>query len=109
MESRIRAKVVTYDDGGEEQPGGMCNCCGAGPDPAPDWRGDPLYVYKAGFCDSDGVYYSMLCEGCLEEIREQKSRRPETERDEVARQITELMGDDLDGAQAFIDNLDGGR
>lgn len=26
-----------------------------------------MYIYRAGLCDSDDVYYSMLCEGCLEE------------------------------------------
>jgi len=109
LESRFRAKIVTYDNGGEECPGGMCRCCGSGPNTAPDWRGDPWYVYQAGFCDSDGVYYSMLCEGCLEDIREENAHRPQTERDEIARQITELLGDDLDGAQTMMDDLNPGE
>ena len=84
MEQRMQAKIVTFDDGGVLRPGGMCSCCGSGPNPEPDWRGDPWYVFKADLCDSDGVYYSMLCEGCLEEIREDNAARPQTARDEVA-------------------------
>ncbi len=60
MESRFGTQIVTYENGGEECPGGMCRCCGSGPNTAPDWRGDPWYVYRAGICDADGVYYSML-------------------------------------------------
>ncbi len=47
----------------------------------------------------------MLCEGCLEDIRLANEGRADTERDETARQITDLMGDDLDGAQGFMDDL----
>jgi hypothetical protein len=83
----------------------MCNCCGGGPNTDPDWRGDPWYVFRAGFCDSDGVYFSQLCEGCLEEIRDENERRPQPERDEIAREITELLGDDTDGAQTMMDDL----
>ncbi len=106
LEDRFAAKIVTYECDGQILPGGMCRCCGGGPNVAPDWRDEPWYIYRAGICDSDSVYYSMLCEGCLEEIRSEQSQRPETERDQVAREITELMGDDLDGAQVFMDDLD---
>jgi hypothetical protein len=105
MESRLGARVVTYEDGNKVLPGGMCGCCGSGPDVEPSWRGDPWYVYKAGFCDSDGVYFSMLCEGCLEELRAENAGRPQTERDEIARELTELLGSDIDGAQAMMDDL----
>ena len=105
MEQRMDAKIVTYDDRGVLKPGGMCGCCGSGPNANPDWRHEPWYVYKAGFCDTDGVYYSQLCEGCLEDIRHENSKRPQTERDDVARTISELMGDDIDGAQVFMDDL----
>lgn len=108
LESRLQAKIVTYDRDGTERAGGMCGCCGSGPNVAPDWRADPWYIYQAGICDLDGVYYSMLCEGCLEEIREEHARRPHTERDQIARGVTELLGDDLDGAQVFMDDLDVG-
>jgi len=105
MEQRLCAKVVTFERDGQEAPGGMCGCCGGGPDVAPEWRDAPWYVYRAGICDGDGVYYSMLCEGCLEDIREENAKRPETERDEVARLVTDLLGDDLDGAQVFMEDL----
>lgn len=105
LEARFKSKIVTFDDNGITKPGGQCGCCGGGPNPTPDWRGDPWYMYKAGLCDGDGVYYSMLCEGCLEEIRFENSKRPQTERDAVAREVTELLGDDIDGAQAMMDDL----
>lgn len=106
MEARLQAKVVTFDDGGIEKPGGVCGCCGGGPNVAPDWRADPWYVYQAGLCDVDGVYYSMLCEGCLEELRAENSARPKTLRDQMAREVTELLGDDLDGAQTMMDDYE---
>lgn len=106
LEERFNAKIVTFDDEGVTKPGGMCRCCGSGSNPAPDWRGDPWYVYRAGICDTDGVYYSMLCEGCLEEVRFEHSQRPKTERDEVAKQITDLLGDDIDGAQSMMDDME---
>jgi len=105
MEECFRAKVVTYEDGNVIRPGGMCGCCGGGPDAEPDWQADPRYIYRAGICDSDGVYYSMLCEDCLEEVRASNARRVRTQRDEVADDITDLLGDDIDGAQTFMDDL----
>ena len=105
MEARLNAKIVTFESDGALKPGGMCRCCGGGPNVAPDWRPDPWFVYQAGICDSDGIYFSMLCEGCLEDIRHENDRRPQTERDEVAREVTELLGDDLDGAQTMMDDL----
>ena len=105
MEKRFNAKVVTYENGHQVLPGGMCGCCGGGPDATPDWQADPRYIYKAGVCDSDGVYYSQLCEDCLEEIRNDNTKRQLTERDETAEQITELLGDDIDGAQTWMDDL----
>ena len=95
LEQRLRSTVVTFDDDGQEKPGGMCNCCGSGPDVAPSWRGDPWYIYQAGLCDSDGVFYSMLCEGCLEDIRDENGQRPQTIRDQQAAIVAELLGDDL--------------
>jgi len=104
MEARLQSKVVTFEKDGQEFPGGMCACCGSGPDANPDWRPDPWYVYQAGICDADGVYYSMLCEGCVEDIRAENAKRPVTDRDEVAKLVTELLGDDLDGAQSFMED-----
>ena len=105
LESQLEARIVTYESSGKELPGGMCACCGGGPNATPDWRVQPWYIFRAGICDSDGVYYSMLCEGCLEDIRFANEGRADTQRDETARQITDLMGDDLDGAQGFMDDL----
>ena len=105
MESRLRAKIVTFDDQGVLKPGGMCACCGSGPNVCPSWRTDPWYVYQAGVCDADGIFYNMLCEGCLEEIHDENAGRPQTERDLIAREVTDLLGDDLDGAQAMMEDL----
>ena len=105
MEARLQATIVTFDKNGQECPGGMCGCCGCGPDATPTWRDDPWYIYRAGFCDGDGVYYTMLCEGCLVDIRAENARRPKTERDEIARLVTELLGDDVDGAESFMEDL----
>ena len=105
LEARFQTRIVAYDSGGKELPGGMCGCCGGGPNPTPDWRHEPWYIYRAGVCDSDGIYFSMLCEGWLEEIRDENARRPNTERDDIARELTELLGDDLDGAQTMMDDL----
>ncbi|QDT38391.1 hypothetical protein [Stratiformator vulcanicus] len=107
LETRFDSRVVTFLDEGVERPGGMCHCCGSGPNENPGWRADPWYVYQAGLCDGDGVYYSMLCEGCLEDIRAKNANRERTLRDEFAKQVTELLGDDVDGAQTMMDDLEG--
>jgi hypothetical protein len=106
LEACLGAKIVTFDDGGVNRPGGMCGCCGSGPNIAPDWRAEPWYIYRAGICDADGVYFSMLCEDCLEELRESNINRPKSLRDEIAESITDLLGDDIDGAQTFMDDLE---
>ena len=105
MEARMKSKIITYEERGVLKAGGMCNCCGAGPNSEPDWRSEPWYVYKAGICDADGVYYAMLCEGCLEDIRDENEARPKTFRDEIAQEITHLLGDDYDGAQTTMDDF----
>jgi hypothetical protein len=104
MEARLQAKVVTFEKDGDESPGGMCQCCGGGPETEPAWRSEPWYVFYAGLCDGDGVYYAALCEGCLEDIRAENAKRPTTNRDEVAKVVTELLGDDIDGAQSFMED-----
>jgi hypothetical protein len=53
----------------------------------------------------------MLCggpdgSGCLVDIRVENRERKPTLRDEAASVITDLMGDDVDGAQAFMEDLD---
>jgi len=106
LEARLQTKVVTYEKDGQERPGGMCGCCGSGPNVDPSWRSEPWYVYRAGLCDADGVYYAQLCEGCLEDIRAENAKRPQTFRDEIAREVSELLGDDIDGAQTLMDDFD---
>lgn len=46
----------------------------------------------------------MLCEGCLEDIRAENHKRPKTLRDEIAEEVTDLLGDDTDGAQTMMDD-----
>jgi hypothetical protein len=90
-------------------PGGMCSCCGAVPrvDGAFDW----WLVFKASFCDADGVFMAMLCGGpggvgCLPELRAESDGRKPTFRDEAASVIADLLGDDLDGAQAMFEDAE---
>ena len=107
LEDRLQANVIVFDDGGVERPGGMYRCCGCGPNAAPDFQAEPWYIYRANLCDSDGVFYSMACEECLEDLRYQHSQRPKTGRDEMGDIVSDLMGDDIDGAQTMMDDLDG--
>jgi len=100
---------VTGANGKEcEQTTGMCACCGlsAGSSGKKTDYGVTWYVFKAGWCDSDGVYYPRLCGGiedgiciggCIQEV---VPREPKGE--DI---ITELLGDDLDGAQAMAEDL----
>ena len=37
---------------------------------------------------------------------EANAKRPKSERDEIAREVTELLGDDIDGAQVMMDDLE---
>ena len=90
-------------------PGGMCSCCGAGPrvDGSFDW----WLVFKAGFADSDGVFMSMLCggpdgSGCYPDLKADRDRRKPTFRDEAAAMIADLLGDDIDGAQAMFEDAE---
>ena len=106
LEARMRTTIVTYDDGGVIRPGGQCGCCGGGPNAEPDWRAEPWYIYRAGLCDADGVYYGMLCEGCLFDIRSENAKRRPSQRDEAAEVITDLLGDDTDGAEAMMEDME---
>ncbi|MBC8870481.1 MAG: hypothetical protein H8E44_13750 [Planctomycetes bacterium] len=47
----------------------------------------------------------MLCDRCLEDIRDENERCPTTVKDEIAREVTQLPGDDFDGAQAMMEDL----
>jgi hypothetical protein len=96
-----RYPVVTFHDSdGQESPGGQCRCCGAGPNPDNDF-----YIHKAGLCDSDGIFYSMLCRSCLDDILAKYGKRKRSLRDQKAQLVTELLGDDLDGMEAMMEDL----
>ena len=75
-----------------------------------DDENDWWLVFKAGLVDSDGVFYAMLCggcdgSGCLEDIRGENARRKPTFRDDAAAMITDLLGDDVDGMEAMMDDF----
>jgi hypothetical protein len=109
-----RATCITFasqfdNPGGLLSPGGQCACCGASPrvDGPFDW----WLVFRAGFCDPDGVFMAMLCGGpggvgCLPELRADAAMRKPTFRDEAATIISDLLGDDLDGARAMFEDAD---
>jgi hypothetical protein len=113
-EARHKAKVITFESQFDNSqnltsPGGMCSRCGTGPRVSDehDW----WLVFKAGLCDSDGVFYSMLCggpsgEGCLETIRDENARRTRTHRDDAADVIRMINGDDVDGMESDMDELE---
>lgn len=106
LERELGAKVITYESEGLELPGGMCSCCGGGPEM--EGPGRPWLIFRAGLCDSDGVFYGQLCEGCLDDVRAEAKRRGKTVRDERAAVIADLLGDDIDGAEALMeDEYDG--
>jgi len=82
---------------------GYCSCCG-GPsrDQSDELPLDKFRVFKAGFADSDGVFYSRLCgdllgNGCIYDVQPKQSAYTDL--------ITELSGDDLDAAQADHEDL----
>jgi hypothetical protein len=87
----------------------MCACCGGGP--RIDGHGDWWLIFRAGLVDADGVYYAMLCDnptrdGCLSDIRRENEKRQRTARDKAAAVVTDQMVDDIDGAQAFMGDLE---
>src|SRR3954452_9730157 len=113
-EAMFKAKVIIFESQFDNpkslsEPGGQCSCCGAGTRVTSvyDW----WLVLKAGLCDSDGVFYSMLCggpsvEGWLEEIRHQNAKRKRTFRDDAADIIVMMNGDDVDGMEAEFEDAD---
>jgi hypothetical protein len=92
-------------------PGGSCSCCGAAARVGDEDEDDWWLVFKAGFCDDDGVFMSRLCggpdgSGCLVELRRDAARREPTRRDEAASVVSDLLGDDMDGAESMMDDFD---
>lgn len=97
-----------------------CSCCGMAPEQAqdndPDWD-----TYRAGLCDSDGIYFSYLCYhpragNCLEDIAKEVHERRQADmnaadaepglpdgpelRQHKADTLREVLGDDEDGIWA---------
>ena len=78
-----------------EHVGGSCSCCGAQDttDKGGDW-----YVYRAGFCDTDGVFYPRLCGsvdglGCISDVKPAPADHP---RQVQADLLIEMMPDEID-------------
>lgn len=97
-----------------------CSCCGASPIRADDPPRQPFdrrderngfdhFVYKASMMDSDRVYFMYLCgdesgEGCLSEVLNQQTDiDPDSDRAVKLEVLNELLGDDLDGVWAMMD------
>ncbi|HCK33885.1 MAG TPA: hypothetical protein DHW20_01820 [Gemmatimonadetes bacterium] len=65
----------------------------------------PWYVYHAGIADRDGVFYSMLCQGCLEDIRLENTSRDKTDTDHKAELVRLLLPGDPDGQTSIMEDL----
>lgn len=98
------SKGVIGADGRRHQrlgEGHDCSCCGSR-DNGEDW-----FVFKAGWCDSDGVYYAKLCgdfegRGCIYEVDYPKSFK-----NEAAKVLQDMMpGEFADGVPSMLDELD---
>lgn len=82
---------------------GDCSCCGATGKNTEDFEPmERFRIFRAGFSDSDGVFYARLCgdllgNGCIYEVAYKQSDYTDL--------ITELSGDDLDAAQADHEDL----
>ena len=102
MERENKAKIVTWNHENRDRPGGSCSCCGGGHDLEMD---PPWYVYHAGIADRDGVFYSMLCQGCLEDIRWENMKRAKTAVDHKAALVKDLMPGDPDGQASMMEDM----
>ena len=82
---------------------GDCSCCGATGKQTEDWSAmERFRIFRAGFSDSDGVFYSRLCgdllgNGCIYEVAYKQSNYADI--------ITEISGNDLDAAQCDYGDL----
>jgi hypothetical protein len=83
---------------------GMCSCCGFGSQSDPlEPSEEGLYLFKAGWCDEDGVFYSRLCGdlwgyGCIYDVEPRKDSWKEDT-------LMDLLGDDLDGMETMMEDL----
>lgn len=77
-----------------------CSCCGARD------NGEDFFVFEAGFCDSDGVYYAKLCGdydgyGCIYAVDYEDS-----EKNELVSMLKDMMPNEIcDGVPGFLDDL----
>tara|TARA_B100000745_G_scaffold249914_1_gene171995 strand:+ start:11127 stop:11501 length:375 start_codon:yes stop_codon:yes gene_type:complete len=112
LEREFNARIVTWTPqpslnpkvrtDRRARPGGSCSCCGGGPEIDMD---PPWYVYHAGIADRDGVFYSMLCQGCLEDIRLENTSRDKTDTDHKAELVRLLLPGDPDGQTSIMEDL----
>ena len=84
---------------------GSCSCCGANPRAKGLAKGFDWYVYEARVVDVDGIYMARLCgdehgRGCLSDT--DLAREGEHE---DAKIIADLLGDETDAAQTWIEDL----
>jgi len=84
---------------------GSCSCCGANPRAKGLAKGFDWYVYEARVVDVDGIYMARLCgdehgTGCLSDT----DLAQEGEHED-AKIIAELLGDETDAAQTWIEDL----
>lgn len=81
--------------------GHECSCCGARD------NGEDFFVFRAGWCDDDGVYYSKLCGdgrgyGCIYEVEPADSAK-----NEAAQLFIDMMpGEEDDGVPAMLEDFD---
>lgn len=78
-----------------------CSCCGSTD------NGEDFFVFRAGWCDSDGVYYPRLCGdgngyGCIYEVVPAESHK-----NEAAQMLLDLMpGEADDGVVTMLEDMD---
>lgn len=97
-------KGVVGADGRKHQrmgEGHDCSCCGTVD------NGDDYFVFRAGWCDSDGVYYGKLCSdlegnGCLHSVD-----CPNSLKNDAARMLNEMMPGELcDGVPGMLEDFE---
>jgi len=87
---------------------GSCSCCGA--ESHPDRGQGAWYMYRAGWCDSDGVYMARLCgdfygSGCISEVSPGESERAQ-ERTLRAKIMLDMMPEEADdGIQTEMEDI----
>ena len=98
--------TITIDGKTYQQTSGMCSCCGhgasmenSGNNHNEDNYLDNFWLFKAGYCDSDGIYMARLCanlaiqEGCLYDIDPKEASK---DIQDMANLANSLLADDND-------------